>query len=176
MILSVVRHARSFPEDDTVNDSQRQVKPKAAKKFKRVLKQYRKAGEMDPDVIFCGPETRNMQSAEIARDQFGLDPDQVVQIPDLSPTGDPKKAWAAIKQWVSDQGAAGADCEVLAIGSNPALAGLSVLVHGLGTKAGESGAIKLKKGSVAKYKVYDPNSAKSSSELRSYLPPGLASM
>ena len=114
-----------------------------------------------------------MQAAAIAQDFFSLDPKDVLQIPDLGPGGDPKKALDSIKQWVSDKGDPD-DSEVLVIGSNPALSGFFSLVHGLGTKAGMSGAVKLKKGSVAKLKVYDILKGSAASELRSYMPPGLA--
>jgi phosphohistidine phosphatase SixA len=171
MILHIVRHPRSEPQDDTVDDAQRQVTKKGAKKFRKVLKQYKKAGEMDPSLICCGPETRNMQSAEIARDVFGLDTSAVIQTKNLSPDGDPKKALAEIKEYAPDD-----DMELMIIGSNPALASLFQLIHGLGTPAGKSGAVKLKKGSVAKLKVYNLGSANASSNLRSYLPPGLAAM
>jgi phosphohistidine phosphatase SixA len=174
MIIHIVRHPRSKPEDDTVDDAQRQVTAAGAEKFKAVLKQYDKAGEMKPDVIFVGPETRNMQSGEIARAYFNMDTTQVVQDQNLGVTGDPKKLLADIQDWVKTSGDDDKS-EVLVIGSNPTLADFFQLVHGLGTKAGQSGAVKLKKASVAKLKVYGINGDAPTSELRSYLPPGLAS-
>lgn len=173
MIISIVRHPRAKPEDATVDDPQRQVTKNGAKQFQAVLQQYSDAGEMDPDVIFCGPETRNMQAGEIARDFFKLDPHCLVQTENLGVSGNPVKALDDIRQWVADKGDP-KKSEVLAIGSNPTLAAFFQLVHGLGTKAGESGAVKLKKGSVAKLKVYDIDKDSASSVLRSYLPPGLA--
>jgi phosphohistidine phosphatase SixA len=173
MLLHIVRHPRAKPEDDTVNDTQRQVTKSGAKKFLTVLKLYAKANEMNPDVIFCGPETRNMQSGEIARDFFNLEQADVVRDPNLGVDGDAKKVFADIKDWVSNNGD-DKNSEVLVIGSNPTLAELFQLVHGLGTKAGQSGSVKLKKGSVAKLKVYKINGDTPSSELRSYVPPGLA--
>src|SRR5579872_1714479 len=147
MLIFIVRHPRAKPEDDTVNDQQRQVTKKGAKKFRAVLDQYAKAGEMNPTVIFCGPETRNMQSAEIARDCFNLPTTAVVQDDNLGVTGDAGKAYADIQEWVAANGDPD-DSEVLVIGSNPTLAALFQLVHGLGTEAGQGGAVKLKKGSV----------------------------
>ncbi len=173
MILLISRHPEAKPQDDTVDDEQRQVTKRGAKQFKATMKLYRKADEMKPDVIFSGPETRNMQSAEIARDQFGLATTDVVQSANLGLEGDPKKAFAEIQQWVKDNGDPDKS-EVMVVGSNPTLAALFQYAHGLGTKAGESGSVKLKKGSVAKLKVYDINTDNPSSELRSYVPPGLA--
>jgi len=173
MILHIVRHPEAKPQDQTVDDQQRQVTKKGAKKFKAVLQQYIDAGEMKPDVIFCGPETRNMQSGEIARDMFGLNPADMVQDRNLAVDGDPKKLLADIQTWVKAKGD-DKKSEVLVIGSNPTLAAFFQLVHGLGTKAGESGSVKLKKASVAKLKVYGISGSAPSSELRSYLPPGLA--
>lgn len=173
MLVHVVRHPRAKPESDTVDDEQRQVTKKGAKKFIAVLKQYVKAGEMSPDAIFAGAETRNMQAAEIARDFFGLDHDAVMQSPNLGPGGDPAKAFGELQTWAKAQDDPD-NAEVLVIGSNPALASLFQLIHGLNTKAGVSGGVKLKKGSVAKLKVYDVTSKTPKSELRSYLPPGLA--
>jgi len=173
MIIHIVRHPESKPEDKTVDDQQRQVTASGAEKFKDVLKRYDKAGEMSPDVVFCGPETRNMQSGEIARAFFNLNTDDVVQDQNLGVDGDPKKVLADIQEWVKTNGDPDKS-EVMVIGSNPTLANLFQLVHGLGTKAGESGAVKLKKASVAKIKVYGINGDSPTSELRSYLPPGLA--
>ena len=174
MIIHIVRHPRSKPEDDPIDDAQRQVTKSGAKKFRKVLKQYKKAGAMDPSIIFCGPETRNMQAADIARDVFNLDPSAVVQSENLSPSGDPKKAFADIRANAPDDGDDKA--QVMAIGSSPAITELFQLIHGLGTKAGMSGDVKLKKGSVAKLKVYNMGETDASSQLRSLLPPGLASM
>ncbi len=173
MVIDVIRHPKSKPEDDTVDDAQRQVTNRGAKQFKGVLKQYDKAGEMNPDVIFCGPETRNMQAAELARDFFGLDQKDVVQSVNLGPGGDPKALLGEVKQWAKENDPDDS-AQVALIGSNPALASFFQLVHGLGTKAGQSGSVKLKKGSVAKLKVYGLQGSNPSSELRSYVPPGLA--
>jgi phosphohistidine phosphatase SixA len=173
MLLYISRHPMAKPQDDTVDDEQRQVTKRGEKQFRGAMNLYRKAGEMKPDVIFSGPETRNMQAAEMARDEFGLDPSQVVQSQNLAVDGDPKKAWDEIQQWVSDNGDPDKS-EVMVVGSNPNVAALFQIVHGLGTKAGESGAVKLKKGSVAKIKVQGVNTDDASSELRSYVPPGLA--
>jgi phosphohistidine phosphatase SixA len=173
MILHIVRHPKSKPEDDTVDDAQRQVTAKGAKKFRKVLKQYKKAGEMDPEVIFCGPETRNMQAADIARDVFGLPPSAVVQSGNLSPDGDAKKAFADIRASAPEP-PDDDSFQVMAIGSSPAISELFQLAHGIGTKAGMSGDVKLKKGSVAKMKIYNAGGSSASSQLRSLLPPGLA--
>lgn len=173
MILHIVRHPRSKPEDKTVEDTQRQVTNKGAKQFQTVLKLYAKADEMAPNVIFCGPETRNMQAGEIARAFFNLQTTDVVQDPNLAVDGDPEKLWADVQQWVADNGDPKTS-EVLVVGSNPTLAAFFQLVHGLGTKAGQSGSVKLKKASVAKLKVYGIDGDKPTSELRSYVPPGLA--
>jgi phosphohistidine phosphatase SixA len=174
MILHIVRHPVSKPEDNTVDDAERQVTKNGAKKFINVLDRYKKADEMDPDVIFCGPETRNVQSADLARGFFNLEATDVVQEENLGMDGDPQKALDSITQWVKDQGGNPDKLEVMAIGSNPALAGLFQLVHGLGTKAGQSGEAKLKKGSVAKIKIFGVTGDNPTSQLRSYLPPGLA--
>ncbi|GAC1674173.1 MAG: hypothetical protein NVS9B2_23390 [Steroidobacteraceae bacterium] len=173
MLLHIIRHPRAKPEDTTVDDQQRQVTKRGAKKFIRVLKRYDRASEMSPDIIFCGPETRNMQSAAIMRDYFGLDPNDVVVSNNLSPDGDPKKLLVEIQTWAKAQDDADS-CEVVTLGSNPALVGFFQLVHGLGTKVGMSGDVKMKKGSVAKLKVYGITENAQSSQLRSYLPPGLA--
>jgi len=173
MILHIVRHPKSKPEDDTIDDAQRQVTKKGAKKFRRVLNQYKDAGEMDPSIIFCGPETRNMQAADIARDVFNLPPSAVVQSGNLSPDGDPKKAFGDIRNSALD--APNDDkFQAMAIGSSPAISELFQLVHGLGTKAGVSGDVKLKKGSVAKIKIYNVGESNASGQVRSLLPPGLA--
>lgn len=174
MNLFIVRHPRAKPEDKTVDDTQRQVTKSGAKKFITVLKLYQKAKEMAPDVIFCGPETRNMQAGEIARVFFGLQPTDVVQDQNLGLKGDAHKVLGDIKQWLSDQGGDPDDYDVLVVGSNPTLADFFELIHGLGTKSGRSGSVKLKKGSVAKLKVYGLSGDSPSSELRSYVPPGLA--
>lgn len=176
MILHIVRHAEALPQDETVDDAQRQVTKNGAEQFMGVLKAYKKADEMDPDVIFSGPETRNMQTAEIARAFFDLPTTAVLQDENLGPLGDPKEVQAAITQWVKDNAKGKNDdgLEVLVVGANPALASFFQLMHGLGTKAGQSGAVKLKKSSVAKLKVYGITGDRPTSQLRSYLPPRLA--
>jgi phosphohistidine phosphatase SixA len=174
MILYIVRHPEAKPQDETVNDQQRQVTKKGAEKLAQVLDLYSEADEMNPDVIFVGPETRNREAGEIARAYFDLNPSDVVQNADLAVGGNPRKVWDDIKAWVAKNGDPNKS-EVVAIGSNPTLAALFQLVHGLGTKAGQSGDVKLKKGSVAKLKVYNiGDDDDASSELRSYVPPGLA--
>jgi len=174
MIIHIVRHPRAKPESDTTEDAQRQVTNSGAKKFLTVLKLFAKAGEMKPDVIFVGPETRNMQAGEIARSFFGLETTDVVQDQNLGVKGDAHKVLGDIKDWVDSQGGDPDDYQVVVIGSNPTLADLFELIHGLGTKSGRSGAVKLKKGSVAKLKIYGLDGSSPSSELRSYVPPGLA--
>lgn len=179
MIIHIVRHPMSKPQDATVDDQQRQVTKKGAKKFVNVLQQYIDAGEMDPDVIFCGPETRNMQAGQIARDLFKMEPTEVVADQNAAVNGDPDKLLGDITEWVAQWTKDNPDddpddLQVLVIGSNPTLADFFALVHGLGTKAGQSGSVKLKKGSVAKLKVYGLGTDGATSQLRSYLPPGLA--
>lgn len=176
MIIHIVRHPESKPQDTTVEDVQRQVTKKGAKKLRVVLDQYDKAGEMDPDIVFCGPETRNLQAGDIVRDYFSMAPEQVIQNQNLAVDGDPDKLLADIQQWIKDNvDPADVDSlEVLVVGSNPTLENFFQLVHGLGTKAGQSGSVKLKKGSVAKLKVYGITGESPTSQLRSYLPPGLA--
>jgi phosphohistidine phosphatase SixA len=173
VILSVMRHGKSVPQDDTQDDAQRELAPKGAKGVKAVAKTYAKAGELEPDVIFTGPETRNMQTAMLTADKLGVDPSNVVQSTNLGPAGDAQKAFQEIKDWVKTNGDPD-DSEVLAIGSDPVISNLVQLVHGLGTKPNQSGQIKMKKGSLAKMKVYGIDGPKPTSELRSYLPPGLA--
>jgi phosphohistidine phosphatase SixA len=174
LILHIVRHPRSKPEDKTTDDQQRQVTKGGEKQFLKVLKLYSKADEMKPDVIFVGPETRNMQAGEIARAFFSLATTDVVQDSNLGVKGDAHKVLGDIKAWLDAQGGDPDDYQVIVIGSNPTLADLFELVHGLGTKSGRSGAVKLKKGSVAKLKIYGLDGSSPASELRSYVPPGLA--
>ena len=173
MILHIIRHPKSTPADDTTADDQRTVTPGGRKQLNGTLKAYDEAGEMDPDVIFAAPEVRSQTGATMVASRFGLTPSDIIDAPALSPDGDAQAAWDQIRDWLKKQDDPD-NAEVVAIGSNPALSNLFQLVHGLGTEEGESGSVKLKKGSVAKLKIYDPTGDNPTSELRSYLPPGLA--
>lgn len=170
--LYLIRHAMAKSADPDQPDEAREVSKKGEKQLRAtsMLFANKKINQLNPTVIISSPITRSMQTAAIIADETGYDPAKIVKDDQLAPGGDASKAFANMKKLVKDPD----NDQIVMVGSNPTMTALGQIVHGMGTKAGESGAIRFKKSAMVRFDVTGFAGKNPSAELMNVVSPGVA--
>jgi phosphohistidine phosphatase len=171
MIIYLVRHAMADPATPDQADADREVSKQGQDKLKSTVDLFaaKKVNKLDPTLIISSPIVRSMQTATIIAGEVGYDPAKIVQEPELAPDGDAAKAFANMKDLATSD-----SDQVMMVGSNPVITALGQIIHGLGTKAGQSGAIRFKKAAMVRFDVNALNGKYPSAELMNIVSPGIA--
>ena len=123
MLLFILRHGEAEAGSPGGNDADRRLTPKGAQTLRRALTRAATAG-VKPEMVLASPYLRARESAEIAREIFGL-AEPVLPSNALVPDSHPEAVWDEIRVH------AGAS-QLLLVGHNPLLSYLLTVLLGAG--------------------------------------------
>ncbi len=144
MRLYIIRHAIAAPAEETgaEADSQRPLTPKGRKKMVRIARGLREL-EKRLDLILTSPYLRAIQTAEILRQTYDLDPAKVISTEHLIPMGFPDQLIEEIQTRYTEAQ------HIALVGHEPYLSELVSLL----TTGEPHLALTLKKGGVCRLSV-----------------------
>ncbi len=100
MILYIIRHAiaeQAGSDSSEQQDSQRALTDEGRKKMRRIAQGLKELGAQI-DLILTSPYVRAADTADIVAKKLDLDSDKLVEMPNLSPLGQPEQLMNEINQ------------------------------------------------------------------------------